>query len=180
MSTEEQTPSLKPYLVRAIHEWCTENGYTPYLAVAVDAYTKVPREYVKDGQIVLNLDLEATHGLQMANDAISFSARFNGAVRELWVPVNNIAAIYARENGQGMAFEPIVREAEPELVLDLLETSPSARRGSIDSAEDVEGVRGVKGVETSDSDESTAAHAEDGTERTEPATTGKPHLKRVK
>lgn len=116
----------------------------------------------------------------MANDAISFSARFNGAVRELWVPVNNIAAIYARENGQGMAFEPIVREAEPELVLDLLETSPSARRGSIDSAEDVEGVRGVKGVETSDSDESTAAHAEDGTERTEPATTGKPHLKRVK
>lgn len=116
MSAEERIPSLKPYLVRAIHEWCCENGYTPYLAVAVDAHTRVPREYVKDGQIVLNLGLEATHQLTMGNELITFSARFNGVAQGLSVPVDNVAAIYARENGQGMAFEPVVRENEPELV----------------------------------------------------------------
>ena len=107
---------IKPYLIRAIHEWCTDQGYTPYLAVAVDAYTQVPREHVRDGQIVLNVSLDATHQLNLGNDEITFSARFNGAARPLLVPVANVAAIYARENGQGMAFEPVTREAEPELV----------------------------------------------------------------
>lgn len=129
MSAEENIPSLKPYLVRAIHEWCCENGFTPYLAVAVDAHTRVPREHVKDGQITLNLGFEATHQLIMGNELITFTARFNGVAQALSVPVDNVAAIYARENGQGMAFEPIVQECEPELVVAAeseSETMPSA------------------------------------------------------
>lgn len=118
MSEEAQIPPVKPYLVRAIHEWCCENGYTPYLAVVVDAYTRVPREYVKDGQIVLNLGLEATHQLAIGNELITFSARFNGVAQALSIPIDNVAAIYARENGQGMAFEAEAHEGEPELVAD--------------------------------------------------------------
>ncbi len=97
--------STKPYLIRAIHEWCMEQGYTPYLNVVVDGATRVPREFVKDGQIVLNLSPEATHQLVMGNETISFSARFSGVAQSLLVPVAAVAAIYARENGQGMAFD---------------------------------------------------------------------------
>jgi stringent starvation protein B len=97
--------STKPYLLRAIYEWCTDNGYTPYLAAKVDAQTRVPREFVKDGEIVLNISFSATSGLKMDNDLIHFSARFGGVSREISVPVENVVAIYARENGQGMAFE---------------------------------------------------------------------------
>lgn len=97
--------STKPYLLRAIHEWCLDQGFTPYMVVKVDAHTRVPHNYVKDGQIVLNLGMEATHQLAMGNEVITFSARFNGVAQALSIPVNNVAAIYARENGQGMAFE---------------------------------------------------------------------------
>lgn len=97
--------STKPYLLRAIYEWCTDNGYTPYLAAMVDGRTRVPREFVKNGEIVLNISFSATSGLKMDNDFIHFSARFGGVSREISVPVENVAAIYARENGQGMAFE---------------------------------------------------------------------------
>lgn len=97
-------PSTRPYLIRALYEWCTDNGFTPYLAVTVDDTVRVPREYVKDGQIVLNLGLEATSALQLGNDFIEFKARFGGTAREIVVPVHQVSAIYARENGQGMAF----------------------------------------------------------------------------
>lgn len=97
--------STKPYLLRAIYEWCTDNGFTPYLAVMVDGKTRVPREFVKNGEIVLNISFTATSGLKMENDYIVFNARFGGVSREIVVPVQNVAAIYARENGQGMAFE---------------------------------------------------------------------------
>jgi len=97
--------STKPYLLRAIYEWCTDNGYTPYLAAAVDARTLVPREFVKNGEIVLNISFTATSGLKMDNDFINFHARFGGVSREISIPVDNVVAIYARENGQGMAFE---------------------------------------------------------------------------
>jgi stringent starvation protein B len=100
--------STKPYMLRAIYEWCTDSGYTPYLAVKVDASTTVPMEYVKKGEIVLNISFGATSGLKMDNDAIQFNARFNGVSREIYVPVNNVMAIYANENGQGMAFEPLL------------------------------------------------------------------------
>ena len=99
-------PSTKPYLIRAIHQWCCDNGFTPYLAVAVDARTRVPREHVRDGQIVLNVDYEATGNLTIANDGITFQARFGGVARDIAIPIGNVAAIYARENGAGMAFEP--------------------------------------------------------------------------
>lgn len=98
--------STKPYMLRAIYEWCTDSGYTPYLAVKVDASTTVPMEYVKKGEIVLNISFGATSGLKMDNDSIRFHARFGGVSREIYVPVANVMAIYANENGQGMAFEP--------------------------------------------------------------------------
>jgi stringent starvation protein B len=97
--------STKPYMLRAIYEWCTDSGFTPYLAVKVDAATTVPMEYVKKGEIVLNISFGATSGLKMDNDAIHFHARFSGVSREIYVPVQNVLAIYANENGQGMAFE---------------------------------------------------------------------------
>lgn len=105
--------STKPYMLRAIYEWCTDSGYTPYLAVKVDASTTVPMEYVKKGEIVLNISFGATSGLKMDNDSIRFHARFGGVSREIYVPVNNVMAIYANENGQGMAFEPQAGFAEP-------------------------------------------------------------------
>jgi stringent starvation protein B len=104
--------STKPYLLRAIYEWCTDSGYTPYLAVKVDASTTVPMEYVKKGEIILNISYGATSGLKMDNDAIHFRARFNGVSREIYVPVHNVLAIYANENSQGMAFEVAAPAAE--------------------------------------------------------------------
>lgn len=97
--------STKPYFLRAIYEWCTDNGYTPYVAVSVDASTRVPMEFVRNGEIVLNISFSATSGLKMDNDFINFSARFGGVSRQISVPVANVMAIYANENGQGMAFE---------------------------------------------------------------------------
>ena len=104
--------STKPYLLRAIYEWCTDSGYTPYLAVKVDAATTVPMEYVKKGEIILNISYGATSGLKMDNDAITFRARFNGVSRELYIPVQNVLAIYANENGQGMAFDVTTTAAD--------------------------------------------------------------------
>ncbi len=97
--------STKPYLIRAIHEWCADQGFTPYLAVKVDASTRVPREFVKNGEIVLNVGLEATHQLSMGNEEVTFQARFGGKAFPVVVPIERVAAIYASENGEGMAFE---------------------------------------------------------------------------
>jgi stringent starvation protein B len=99
-----QEISTKPYLLRALYEWCTDNGYTPHIAVRVDNQTRVPRQFVRDNEIVLNISFEATSQLQMGNEWIEFSARFSGKSHKIEVPVANILAIYARENGQGMAF----------------------------------------------------------------------------
>ena len=104
--------STKPYMLRAIYEWCTDSGFTPYLAVKVDGATTVPMEYVKKGEIVLNISFGATSGLKMDNDAVRFNARFGGVSREIYVPVQNVLAIYANENGQGMAFEVSSTAAE--------------------------------------------------------------------
>ncbi len=98
--------STKPYLLRAIYEWCVDNGYTPYLSVVVDSRTRVPMEYVRDGEIVLNIGPLATTRMQIGNEQIECTARFAGTVRELSIPVDSVAAIYARENGHGMSFEP--------------------------------------------------------------------------
>jgi stringent starvation protein B len=93
--------STKPYLIRALHEWCSDSGFTPYISVKVDAQTRVPPEYVKDGEIVLNIGYDATHRLTIGNDAIQFSARFNGASRECSIPIGAVLGIFAREMARG-------------------------------------------------------------------------------
>ena len=94
----------KPYFLRALYEWCTDNGFTPYVAVHVTRAVQVPMEYVKNNEIVLNVGFEATSGLKLGNEHIEFRARFGGVSRDIAVPVDHVVAIYARENGQGMAF----------------------------------------------------------------------------
>lgn len=103
-TADNQGTSTRPYLLRALHDWCTDNGFTPYIAVYVDASVQVPMEYVKNNEIVLNVGFEATSGLKLGNDFIEFKARFGGMARDIVVPVDHVVAIYARENGQGMAF----------------------------------------------------------------------------
>ncbi|MEY3264622.1 MAG: hypothetical protein RL717_2099 [Pseudomonadota bacterium] len=97
--------STKPYLLRALYEWCTDNGYTPYIVVVVDGSTRVPMEFVKNGEIVLNISFDATSHLKIDNDFVHFRARFGGVSRDIEVPIDNVSAIYARENGQGMGFD---------------------------------------------------------------------------
>ena len=99
-----ETGSTRPYLIRALYEWCSDNGLTPYVAVQVDESVQVPREFVKNNEIVLNISFDATSSLKLGNDFIEFKARFGGVAREIVVPVHRVIAIYARENGQGMAF----------------------------------------------------------------------------
>jgi stringent starvation protein B len=101
---DAQGTSTRPYLLRALHDWCTDNGFTPYLAVHVGPGVQVPMEYVKNNEIVLNIGFEATSGLLLGNEFVEFKARFGGMAREIKVPVDHVVAIYARENGQGMAF----------------------------------------------------------------------------
>jgi stringent starvation protein B len=116
-----ETPT-KPYLLRALFEWCVDNGYTPHIAVKVDSKTQVPAEYVKGGEIILNISPNAVHKLQMGNDAVEFSARFGGVARQISLPMANIYALYAKETGNGMAFDadgakPVIQSrAESEAV----------------------------------------------------------------
>lgn len=125
--------STKPYMMRAIHEWCMDNGMTPHLLVVVNAQTKVPRAFVKDGEIVLNLSYSATKDLHIENDAVVFSARFGGASQNLYVPMNAVRGIFARENGQGMFFEldaegePVSSDQEPDG--DVVDAHPKDKSG---------------------------------------------------
>jgi stringent starvation protein B len=97
--------STKPYMVRAIHEWCVDNALTPHLLVVVNSQTRVPMGYVKNGEIVLNLNYTAIKDLHIDNDAIVFSARFGGVPHNIYVPMGSVKGVFARENGQGMFFE---------------------------------------------------------------------------
>ena len=108
--------------MRAIYEWCTDNGFTPYLAVKVYGSAKVPMEFVRNGEIVLNISFGATSGLKMDNEAVTFNARFGGVSREIYVPVENVQAIYASENGQGMAFESEVAKQGDDEIASVPET----------------------------------------------------------
>ena len=167
--------STRPYLIRALHEWCTENGFTPYIAVHVDASVRVPPEYVKNGEIVLNVGFEATSALKLGNESIDFKARFGGSSREISVPVTHVIAIYARENGQGMAF--------PAPGTDAAEGAPSsrdasdARRGSPHLALAEDAPASSAPVREGPSAPKSGA---DPTEPPEPPTPGRPALKRVK
>lgn len=114
MSDTKDITSTRPYLIRALYEWCTDNGFTPYVAVRVNDSVQVPREYVKNGEIVLNISFDATSSLKLGNDFIEFKARFAGVARDILVPVARVIAIYARENGQGMAF-PLDEQNQDEI-----------------------------------------------------------------
>jgi stringent starvation protein B len=106
-----QESSTKPYLIRALHEWCTDNGYTPHIVVTVDANTVVPPAHIHDGQITLNIGTLATNRLTLGNDYIEFQTRFGGVTEHIFVPVAAVSAIYARETGAGMGFD--VAESQP-------------------------------------------------------------------
>ena len=133
--------STRPYLLRAMHEWCTDSGFTPYVAVLVDETVQVPLEYVKNGEMVLNVGYDATSGMTLGNEFIEFTARFGGVPRDIIVPINRVMAIYARENGQGMSFPmgpssdavpaPKQKPIPARPVLSAVET-PDAERGSND------------------------------------------------
>jgi stringent starvation protein B len=104
MIDSSDTTSTRPYLIRALYEWCTDNGLTPYVSVAVNEHVQVPFEFVNDSEIVLNISFDATTSLKLGNEYLEFKARFGGVAREIIVPIEQISGIYARENGQGMAF----------------------------------------------------------------------------
>lgn len=106
-------PPTKPYLIRAIYDWCADSGLTPYLAVRVDERTMVPMAFVKEGEIVLNLSMEAVHNLQMGNEEITCDGRFGGVPHAVVVPVAAVTGIFARENGQGLAFQGQMSEPSP-------------------------------------------------------------------
>jgi stringent starvation protein B len=157
--------STRPYLIRALHDWCTDNGFTPYLAVHVDRSVQVPMEYVSNHEIVLNVGFDATSGLDLGNEFIQFKARFGGVAREILVPVDHVVAIYARENGQGMAFPA------PEPVGD---DAPAAPPASV-AAPVAAPRRGLRlASETPDGD------ADDEPPPEAPAGGSRPSLKRVK
>jgi stringent starvation protein B len=162
--------STRPYLLRALHDWCTDNGFTPYIAVFVDPSVQVPMEYVKNNEIVLNVGFEATSALKLGNEFIEFKARFGGSSREIIVPVDHVIAIYARENGQGMAF-PMPTEAA---------SSGAAPEGDA-QASPKPAARGPR-LARSDG-EATEAEPDapaDEEPPPEPPTPGRPALKRVK
>ncbi|HEX7403305.1 MAG TPA: ClpXP protease specificity-enhancing factor [Usitatibacter sp.] len=119
--------STKPYFIRAIYEWCSDCGYTPYLSVRVDEKTRIPMEYVKNGEIVLNVSLNATRNLTINNELIQFSARFNGVSREVSIPVDRVQGIFARENGQGAFFT-----VESPAALAAAPSTPAVASGEVD------------------------------------------------
>lgn len=148
--------STRPYLIRALYEWCTDNGLTPFIAVLVDQTVRVPNEYVKDGEIVLNISFDATSSLTMGNEFIEFKGRFGGVARDIFVPVDRVVAIYARENGQGMAFPMLAASATAPAAAPVVEGKPIVLTQVSSVAKD------------------------EGTEPPRPSGGGKPSLTRIK
>ena len=154
MIDAKDSSSTRPYLIRALYEWCTDNALTPFIAVLADDSVRVPNEYIKDGEIVLNISFDATSALKLGNDYIEFKGRFGGVARDILVPVNRVLAIYARENGQGMAF-------------------PMLAAGASDEADSGSGPSGVLTSVGLNPDDS-------GTDAPRPPTGGRPALTRIK
>ena len=97
--------STKPYLLRALYEWCVDSGHTPHIVAWVNEHTRVPMQFVRDNEIVLNIGPNASQGLMIDNEWVHFSARFGGVAHEVWIPVGHIASLFARESGEGMGFD---------------------------------------------------------------------------
>jgi len=178
LSPESQGSSTRPYLIRALHDWCTDNGFTPYLAVHVDDSVDVPREYVKNNEIVLNVGFEATSGLELGNEFIVFKARFGGVARDICVPVDHVVAIYARENGQGMAFPmPVEPGTAPSMGVEEPRTGGAERaRGGPRLAAVADT---ASGQETHSAEQDTSA-ASDEPPPEDGSPTPRPTLKRIK
>ncbi|OAM29411.1 MULTISPECIES: ClpXP protease specificity-enhancing factor [Eikenella] len=123
--------TFKPYLLRALYEWCNDRGHAPYIQVWVNEHTRVPMQFVKDEHIILNISHTACAGLTIDNDWISFSARFGGVAQEIWVPVGHVASMYARESGEGMSFEviPYQPDTPPESGADSGDKPAAKRKG---------------------------------------------------
>ena len=163
-SSDTQGTSTRPYLIRALHDWCSDNGYTPYLTVYVDATVQVPMEYVKDDEIVLNIGFEATSGLRLGNDFVEFKARFGGVARDIIVPVDHVIAIYARENGQGMGFPPV----------------PSAAAAPASTAAAASAPAGLRLATSAESEAATPEPQDEPPSGPAGTSGGRPSLKRVK
>ncbi|HEX5372754.1 MAG TPA: ClpXP protease specificity-enhancing factor [Aquabacterium sp.] len=180
--SDVQGTSTRPYLIRALHDWCTDNGFTPYLAVYVDKTVQVPREYVKNNEIVLNVSFDATSQLQLGNEYIEFKARFGGVARDILVPIDHVIAIYARENGQGMAFPvPTPEEESATSSNDEGGASESRKTGGIRlaSAPVAEPDHG----DGSEAETADVAAADEPSDPEPPTTTpsgGRPSLRRIK
>lgn len=152
--------STKPYLIRALYEWCVDQGFTPHIQVHVGPAARVPKDYVRDGQIVFNIGMDATHQLELSNEDITFQARFNGKAFPVRVPTAYVIAIYARENGQGMAFE--VEDFDEMTVAEASDVEASAVESSAVEASDL-------AVKSADDDQDEP-----------PPAGGRPALRRIK
>jgi stringent starvation protein B len=184
-----ESSSTRPYLIRALYEWCTDNGFTPYVAVQVDETVQVPREYVKNGEIVLNISFDATSSLKLGNDFIEFKARFAGTAREISVPVGRVIAIYARENGQGMAFPapaPAHADAGATPTASTQSTTATrtplrdASRGAEGDASKVVHLVGADGVDEGSATQGASPTEPDDSPRPPAGGGARPSLKRIK
>ncbi|QTD46102.1 ClpXP protease specificity-enhancing factor [Ottowia testudinis] len=172
-----ESASTRPYLIRALYEWCTDNALTPYIAVLVDDTVQVPREYVQNGEIVLNISFDATSGLKLGNEFVEFKARFGGVAREIMVPMDRVLAIYARESGQGMAFPMTV----PAVADEGAESMAQASKAVPVAASDAEASRngGIQLVVTTEPDDGGDA-VDEPPPPASPPQRKRPALKRVK
>ncbi|MGJ0485595.1 MAG: ClpXP protease specificity-enhancing factor [Methylomicrobium sp.] len=119
---------LKPYLIRSIYDWITDNGLTPYLLVnAEHPDALVPREFVEGGRIILNVRPEAVQNLSLGDEQIEFNARFGGIAKHIFVPIRAVLAVYAKENGKGMVFDP-EEEIEDDTPPETPDTPPPSGR----------------------------------------------------
>ena len=159
-----ESASIRPYFIRALYEWCADNALTPYVAVYADDSVQVPREFVQNGEIVLNVSGDATSGLKIGNEFIEFRARFGGVPREIIVPIDRVMAIYARENGQGMAFPLQARAATDTSAPEVLPAPAAAPLGIV-------GIDGASSTPPDDADPSGP---------TAPDSRKRPALKRIK
>ena len=173
MNDASDAGSTRPYLIRALYEWCTDNGFTPYLAVSVNESVQVPLEFVQNGEIVLNIGLDATSSLKLGNDFIEFKARFSGTAREIMVPVEQVMAIYARENGQGMSF-PLLPPRSP--TAKVSKTAPHEAAAQTPVQTNGKAVQLAR-VQTAGAK---ADHSDEPTPPKPPPSAGRPALKRVK
>ena len=175
-SSDQELPSTRPYLIRALHEWCVDHGFSPYIAVQVDASVRVPLEFVKNGEIVLNVSPDATSALRLGDEFVEFKARFGGVAREIVVPVTHVIAIYARENGQGMAFPaPAPAAVTSGGALEAKQTGGDAQPGGTTQARNP-GLRSV----TPEEGAGESGGAGDGPTDPPPRGGARPQLKRVK